>query len=199
MTTVTTAENTSTRCGSATGLRAAPGYLLLTSRSDITSSWLPLNGTERDLAIAAASYAPPKANRLRLAASTPITACLGGPSNGRIPIRMSLETSPRAITVVELRQSVIRRYSAVKAIEEFVRKSQTHPTIAAPKIATSSKPTGSSHDDVTRRLSTTRRTAICTPMKSALRARSRSRPSTVVTVGRNLATTEPKSPTFELG
>ncbi len=111
--------------------------------------------------MAAASYAPPKANRLRFPASTPITACLGGPSDGRIPIRMSLETSPRAITVVELRQSVINRYSAVKAIEELVRKSQTHPTIAAPRIATSSKPIGSSHDDVARRLSTTRRTAIC--------------------------------------
>jgi len=191
MTTVPTAENTNTRCGSATGPRAAPGYLRLTSRSDMTSSWLPLSGTDRDLAMPAASYAPPKANRLRFPASTPITACLGGPSNGRIPIWMSLETSPRAITVVEPRQSVMRRYCAVKAIEELVRKSQTHPTIAAPRIATSSKPIGSSHDAVAMRLSTTRKTAICAPMKSALRARSRSRPSTVVTVGRKLATTEP--------
>src|SRR5438876_4657978 len=149
-TTVPTAENTSTRCGSATGLRAAPGYLLLTSRSDITSSWLPLNGTDRDLAMAAASYAPPKANRLRFAASTAITACLGGPSNGLTAIRISLETSARAMTVVELRQSVIRRCSAVKAIEELVRYSQIHPTIAAPRIAISSKPIGSSQEDVAR-------------------------------------------------
>src|SRR6266852_392442 len=121
MTTVPSAENTNIRRGSPIGLRAAPGYLVLNSRSDITSSWLPLSGTDRYLAMAAASYAPPKANRLRFAASTAITAWLGGPSNGLTPIRINLETSPRAITVVEFRQSVIRRCSAVKAIEELVR------------------------------------------------------------------------------
>jgi hypothetical protein len=196
MTTVPTPENTNTRRGLPTRLRAAPGYFLLTSRSDITSSWLSLRGTDRPAAMAAASYAAPKANRLRFAASTAITACLGGPSNGLTPIRINLETSPRATTVVKLRQSVIRRCSAVKAIEELVRYSKIHPTTAAPRIAISSKPIGSSHEDVARRLSTTRRTAIGSPMTRALRARSRSRPPTVVTVGRKLVTTEPWSPMF---
>jgi hypothetical protein len=143
--------------------------------------------------MANASYVPPNVNKLRSAEFTAIMACRGGPSNGLTPIRTSFDISALATVLAEPRQSVINTFDSVTSTEELARKSQTHPTKAAPRIATTRMPKGTVHDEVAMWLSTTRRSAICAPTMRILRARSRSIPRTLDTLGRKLATTEPRS------